>query len=68
MTHPDRYLTIPDVAAILGVDRSTVYRYIADGLFGTLVNIGRKGQSKTRIPQSQLDKFIAERTRRVDAA
>jgi excisionase family DNA binding protein len=60
---PDKYLTIPEVAEALGVKaRSTVYRHIADGSF-TLVDIGRNGKRKTRIPQSQLDAFIAERTR-----
>ena len=62
---PERFLSIPAVAELLGVNRATVYRYIADGSLGPLVNIGRNGQSKTRVPQSALDSFIAERQREV---
>lgn len=66
MREPEKYLSIPQVADMLGVARSTVYRHISDGAF-TLVDIGRKGQAKTRVPQSELDAFIAGRTRKVPA-
>ena len=51
-------LTIPQVAAALQVHRSSVYRYIADGML-TTVDIGRK-RPKTRVRQAALDKFIRE--------
>jgi excisionase family DNA binding protein len=59
----DQLLTIPQVAAQLVVGRSTVYRYIAAGLFDR-VDLGRGPASKTRIPQSSVDRFVKAATRR----
>jgi len=56
----DRLLTIPEVAAQLGIGRATVYRRIAAGWFDR-VDVGDKA-TKTRIPQSSVDRVIASRT------
>lgn len=56
----DRLLTIPEVAAQLGIGRATVYRRIAAGWFDR-VDVGDKA-SKTRIPQSSVDQVIKSRT------
>jgi excisionase family DNA binding protein len=50
-------LNIPEVAAELRVSRSTVYRYIDDGLLGT-VHIGPR--RLTRVTREALADFIAK--------
>jgi excisionase family DNA binding protein len=50
-------LNIPEVAAELRVTRSTVYRYIDDGLLPT-VHIGPR--RLTRIERTALDAYIAK--------
>jgi excisionase family DNA binding protein len=54
-------LTVPETAARLRVNRSTVYDLIAAGEL-RVVDLGH-GRSKTRIPEDALAEFIAARTR-----
>lgn len=49
-------LNIPEVAAELRVTRSTVYRYIEDGLLA-VIHIGPR--RLTRIERAELDAYIA---------
>lgn len=59
----DVLLSIPQVARRLFVARSTVYGLIATGDLQA-VRIGRA----RRVPQSSVDRFIAERLRREERA
>ncbi len=52
MPEPD-LLTVPQVAATLGVSRGTVARWIADGVLGS-VKLGRH----RRVTRGQLDAFF----------
>lgn len=54
------YLSVNQVAAILGVGRDTVVRIFAD--VPGIVDLGRGKYRKLRIPQSVLDRFITECT------
>lgn len=56
----DQMLTMPQVAAQLGCSLRTVYRRVYAGWFDK-VDIGDKA-SKTRIPQSSVDRALAKRT------
>ena len=66
---PGTLLRIEDVAQALDVDPWTVRRWLAEGRFnwkgkGQMVGAFKIGPSRThpwRIPQSTLDRFIAER-------
>jgi excisionase family DNA binding protein len=57
----DEMLTIGEVARLTKAGKSTVYRWIKAGLLGR-VDLGTGRSSKTRIPQSELDRFFASRT------
>lgn len=66
-------LTIPQVAARLGVHRDTVYSYIAQGHLAvtdmaTGITKGGSGRAKTRIREDVLAAFIDARTRVVPVA
>jgi len=52
-----KYLTPAEVATQLRVDVSTVQRWIRNGQLGAL-RVGRQ----YRIPQNELDSFVAERS------
>lgn len=56
-TGPNSLLTIPQVAAELGVSKMTVYRRIADGLIKRH-DIGVQATSKTRVKRMDLDAYI----------
>lgn len=59
-------LSIPDVCARLGrVSKNHVYRLIASGeLEATDISNPDSTQSKTRVPDASLERFIERRTRR----
>jgi excisionase family DNA binding protein len=68
MTPPKLLLTIPEVAAQIGVTRGTVYNLISAGAFPT-VDIGLGGRPKTRVAKADLDAWIeSRRTVRAEAA
>lgn len=52
-----RLLRIPDAAAELSIGRSRLYELLAAGDIKA-VRIGARG---VRVPQSELDRFVAER-------
>ena len=56
-------LTIPQVAARLRIGRSSVYELIAGGELATADMVVKGSRSKTRVPESAVDEFIASRTR-----
>lgn len=57
----DQLLTMPEVAARLGVSRATAYRHVADGSIKT-VEAGRgKTRTKSRVRESELVRFMDER-------
>ncbi|MEU9003956.1 helix-turn-helix domain-containing protein [Streptomyces sp. NPDC048551] len=58
---PARLLSIPAVAALLDVDRRTVYRFIAAGYLPIVDLRTGPGRSRVRIPASGLDEFIRSR-------
>jgi excisionase family DNA binding protein len=59
----DQLLTIAQVAEQLSVGRTTVYRYIAEGLLGRVAMPGRvKGKHDIRVRQSVVDRFIDAHT------
>jgi excisionase family DNA binding protein len=64
-TASENYLTIPQVAAKLGVTRSTVYRYIAEGVPFLRVDIGLPGKPRVRVVESSVDQWIASRNQAV---
>jgi excisionase family DNA binding protein len=53
----DRLLTIEEVADVLRVDRSTVGRYIKQGLI-PVITLGKGKKAAKRIKQSTLDRLI----------
>lgn len=56
MTSDLRLLTVPEVAAALGIGESTAYRLVGRSPnFPKAVKVG----GQWRIPQAQLDRFIA---------
>lgn len=58
---PKLLYSIPEVAAAIGVSRSTVYELIAAGEFPT-VDIGQGGRPRHRIPVSVLEEWINHKT------
>jgi excisionase family DNA binding protein len=62
VTAAEQLLTIPQVAARLGVGRSTAYRYVAAGLL-ELVDLGTGIATKTRVAELELARFIEARKR-----
>ncbi|MFF4320718.1 helix-turn-helix domain-containing protein [Streptomyces sp. NPDC001568] len=58
---PARLLSIPAVAALLDVDRRTVYRFIAAGYLPIVDLRTGPGRSRVRVPASGLDEFIRSR-------
>jgi excisionase family DNA binding protein len=59
-----RLLRIPEAAAELSIGRSRLYELIAAGELQA-VKIGERG---VRVPQSELDRFVAERLTNTSAA
>ncbi|MFJ4972993.1 helix-turn-helix domain-containing protein [Streptomyces sp. NPDC088755] len=58
---PPRLLSIPAVAAVLDVDRRTVYRFIAVGDLPVVDLRTGTGRSRIRVPAAGLDEFISSR-------
>ncbi|MFD8105928.1 helix-turn-helix domain-containing protein [Streptomyces microflavus] len=58
---PSRLLSIPAVAAVLDVDRRTVYRFIAVGDLPVVDLRTGTGRSRIRVPAAGLDEFISSR-------
>ncbi|MFF4452992.1 helix-turn-helix domain-containing protein [Streptomyces goshikiensis] len=54
-------LSIPAVAAVLDVDRRTVYRFIAAGYLPIVDLRTGPGRSRVRVPAAGLDEFISSR-------
>lgn len=55
---PETYVTLKEAAKYLRVSYRTVYRWLSQGR----LKFFRAGAESTRIPLSELDKFIAENT------
>ena len=55
---PETYITLKEAAKYLRVSYRTVYRWLSQGR----LKFFRAGAGSTRIPLSELDKFIAENT------
>jgi excisionase family DNA binding protein len=55
---PETYVTLKEAAKYLRVSYRTVYRWLSQGR----LKFFRAGAGSTRIPLSELDKFIAENT------
>jgi excisionase family DNA binding protein len=58
---PPRLLSVPAVAAVLDVDRRTVYRLIAAGELPVVDLRTGPGRSRVRIPAAGHDAFIDRR-------
>ncbi|MFI1260458.1 MULTISPECIES: helix-turn-helix domain-containing protein [Streptomyces] len=58
---PARLLSIPAVAAVLDVDRRTVYRFITAGDLPVVDLRTGAGRSRVRVPAAGLDEFISRR-------
>ena len=54
----EMHLSPSDVATRLGVDRSSVFRWINSGQLGPVVKLGRR---TLRIPESALLRFLEQR-------
>lgn len=61
MSVPKLLYSIPEVAAALGVSRSTVYELIAAGEFPT-VDIGQGQRPRHRVKVDALEDWIARKT------
>ncbi|RST18483.1 DNA-binding protein [Streptomyces sp. WAC05374] len=59
---PARLLSVPAVAAVLDVDRRTVYRFIAAGELPIVDLRTGTGRSRVRIPADGLEEFITRRS------
>ncbi len=59
MKSVEQHLTIQEIADRLGVDYSTVWRWIQDG---KLSPVRKLGHSIVRIPVSAVDRFLATKT------
>ncbi|QXE38157.1 helix-turn-helix domain-containing protein [Streptomyces sp. GMY02] len=57
-----RLLSIPAVAAVLDVDRRTVYRFIAAGELPVVDLRTGPGRSRVRVPAAGLEEFISSRS------
>lgn len=60
-TTPDRLLTIPEVATRLGISRTSVYDFFADGRL-TRNNIGTPEKPRMRVKESVLTAYIERST------
>jgi excisionase family DNA binding protein len=60
LTTTNRFLTVDEVATILGVHRRTVLRLIRDGQINA-VDASVKGRASWRIDETELGRFIARR-------
>ncbi|MDT9683693.1 helix-turn-helix domain-containing protein [Streptomyces sp. TRM76323] len=58
---PPRLLSVPTVAALLDVDRRTVYRLISAGDLPVVDLRTGPGRSRVRVPADGLDEFISSR-------
>ncbi len=56
----DTYLTVGEVAEMLRVSRRTIYRWMKNGKLNAFHPMGER--SATRIPFSELNRFIEENT------
>lgn len=55
----EEQLSVPQVAERLGVEQSTVWRWIAAGKIKPVRKLGHR---ITRVPASAVNRFLAERT------
>lgn len=53
-----KLLTIPEVAALVKVDKSTVYSWIRERRLN-VINLGGAGGASYRVHQAELDRFLA---------
>lgn len=65
----DTYLTVAEVAAVMGVNKQTAYRLVWGGLL-PWINIAQAGSKKARVRvrRSAVDRFMAARERAGRAA
>jgi excisionase family DNA binding protein len=61
----EKLLTLPQTAAMLGCSRMHVYRLIQSGALASVdIALPEAKRSKTRIPDSELNRYLTERESR----
>ena len=64
MSLSDKYIKVGEISKILGVSRSTIYKWVEEGSFPKPVHFGDATKNSTmRWVQSELEEWLAKRPR-----
>jgi len=65
MSLSDKYIKIGDLIEILGVSRSTIYKWVSEGYFPEPVHFGDARKNSTmRWVQQEVDNWLEDRPRK----